>query len=550
MTRRKRVPQDLSRSGARQRHPKGCAAIRAWMEKFGSEEELTDEAKGELLRLQKEPAWMQCFEEFFQQASESDRESILRWAVPILGSRVQPFLQRVLSDRETTLKTQRDALNQLRELGAVVEGDLLQSLEKAEEFLKTRFPAVTSAAEVCEAPDAEMCDLFCALPVALRISVVREIVVRDPRKTAILLERVLDRQLGLPEGILPVLGVSPEEETARLLSKWYDRVESKAFRKEIKRTLHKRRVRGLAVREPEAAETGVPVWKPPVPAQPVGLLSMPDSTGSRMVWVMRQQIPRGILAFSGWVHDLDGLKEIMILEFSKKESENFKRTLLEDEKLSAVETDAAYCAYLIEEAYRKAPPVSPDQKEMYQRLRGLLTELIPAEAPVSPIHAVWQADAFEEGSALEDPFGGAGSLLEKGALENWFLETDRLKPFVDRLEEIQESRIIVHPLQKQERIASFQQETTRELFLDLPYRMAWKRRIEDAAWILYKKGLESDSRRLSRISRYLGSPENDASRVPFLVQFVQKTLKVILESKKSEEAARPSLIVKPGAPVR
>jgi hypothetical protein len=92
---------------------------------------------------------------------------------------------------------------------------------------------------------------------------------------------------------------------------------------------------------------------------------------------------------------------------------------------------------------------------------------------------------------------------------------------------------------------AFYRETAGEILSDATYRTSWRRRLEDAAWVFYKKGLEGQARRLVHMARYLEDPEKDGSRISFFVELVRRGLEQRLQEKKTEEKQQPSLIVKP-----
>jgi hypothetical protein len=125
------------------------------------------------------------------------------------------------------------------------------------------------------------------------------------------------------------------------------------------------------------------------------------------------------------------------------------------------------------------------------------------------------------------------------------MEEARVKSFSSALQDIQESKIIVHPLQKKERIESFYIQTARELFSEEGCRMLWRRRLEETAWVLYKRGHEGEARLAMRVARLLATPTEDPSKSAFIVELIRRSIAQSLEQKKKADAMKPSLIVKP-----
>ncbi|MEW6439439.1 MAG: hypothetical protein AB1640_00745 [bacterium] len=549
MSRKKRIAREEQPRTGEKRRSRRVERIGALLESYASGEESVEQARARLLPVEEPQTLLACVDALLrEERPERGRLRILELAASVLGGGAGPFLRAISVDGRTSLAEKRKAVELLGAVGEAADREISEGLDAAFDLVEraSRSRPEDGVEASRGAPSPDLSTRWMELPEILRIAVAGELLARSPSDALSLLRQSLERTGALPEGMLRLLAETGDEEAARVLLAWHERTGSKSIRKEIKRTMHKRRARGLPVLEPEETEPGEPIWKPPVPSRPIGLLSMPDASGSRMICVLRQQIPRGILAFTAWVNDLEGLKEIGLRELSRRESEAYRKSLLEADALMVVETDAGHCAYRIEEAYQKGGPASAEQKDLYRQFRGLLRELIPAEGAVLPIRSVWHESSGEEAGSLADPFREGAQLLGQGPLAEWRIETRRMAPFLTPLEEIQESRIIVHPLQRQERIASFHQETARTVFADPGYREAWKGRIEDAAWILYKKGEEPEAKRLYLIGRYLENPENDPARVPLLVHLVRKTLEGMLGDRKKKEASQPSLIVKPG----
>jgi hypothetical protein len=250
-----------------------------------------------------------------------------------------------------------------------------------------------------------------------------------------------------------------------------------------------------------------------------------------------------MLVFGGWVDEQRGLLKFFVMDPSRKDLETYRKSLLENDEFTVVECDPGFCASLIDDAYRKGAPVDSEEAEAFKAIRPLLKEVIPAEKPAAPVRAVFpdEPDDAELRGSLHESAG----LLNEKMLAQWAIEPQRIQPQMEKLEEISESRIIVHPMQKKERMDALFREIAGELLSDPDYRRSWQRRFEDAAWVFHKKGQDAQARRLAHMSRYLEDPEKDASRVSFFVELVRRGMEGSLQQKQTEEKQKPSLIVKP-----
>lgn len=521
---------------------KGYGWLKSWLQKQFSEEGTLCEGKEkELLEATNPEALIRWLPRLFWEASETDRRGILRGLVPVLGTKAVPFLEEVVVSQRSRLAEKELALEQIKGLGQTPDAQSKEGLERALGFVKALPELLLNAEPTGSIPD-EVLGRFQDLSSVFQGVVLRELLDRSSENLFQFLECVLARQADLWEEILEVLEEDPNDEAGRLLQGGH-RMAGKALRKKIRRVHYRRSVRGLPVYPLEREETEGAIWRPPVPPKPVGLLSMPDPVGFRMVWVIRPNVRKGMLVFGGWVDDQKGLMKFFVMDPSRKELESYKTSLLENPELPVVESDAGFCAWLLEEAYQKGTPADAEEAEAFKAIRPLLKEVVPPERPEAPVYEVFDDESEE--AAVEDSLEESANLLNEGLLSSWGIEAERIQPHLDKLEEISDSRIIVHPMQKKERMDTFYRETAREILSDPACRTSWRRRLEDAAWVFYKKGLEGQGRRLAHMSRYLEDPEKDTSRISFFVELVRRGLEGRLEEKKTEEKQKPSLIVKP-----
>ena len=384
---------------------------------------------------------------------------------------------------------------------------------------------------------------FRVIAPSLQGTVVRDLLNRYPFEAIPFVKHLVERQEGLFEEVLEDLAENPHLEAARLLESEYHRTDNKALRKRIKKLNHKRHSRGWPVCEPEDISSSRAVWSPPVPPQPVGALSISESPGSRMAWVIRNNVPKGMLVFCGLIYDQGGLMRFLLMDVTQGEAEKYRASLFDSEETLVAETDAGYCAHLIEEAYRQAPPRSPEEGNAFKKYRPFLRELIPSGPPPHPICELSaNTDDVDAGPPTQEE---TATLLEHRLLAFWQIEPSWLRPYLEQYEEMLGSRIIVHPLQKKERIDGFFRETARAILSDPVRRDLWLRRVEDAAWVLHQTGAQKEAKLLGRIGRYLKDQQHGDGDIPFFAEMVRKTLEGEFKEKKTEEREQPSLIVKP-----
>ncbi len=533
----------MKRKGGRGKGSReGYRRLKLWVQEQGAGEgECPGDSGEELLEAVGRNELLRWIPRLFREGSEADRKRILQGLVPAAGPGAIPFLEEVMASPGSRLAEKKIALERFEALGGQGDGAFQENLRKAEDFVASLQASLLDASTP-EAVPEDVLSRFRDLPLSFRGVVLRELLRRPPQNAFRFLDRVLEGQEDLWEEILEMLGEAPQEEAGRLLQAGYG-TAGKGLRKKIRRVVHKRSARDLPVFPLEQEGPGEAVWKAPAPPAPEGLIGLPDPTGGRMVWVIRPNVRKGMLVFAGWVDDQGRLREFHVIDPSRKEAEQYKESVLGNPELPVVECHAGFCASLLDEGYRTRAHLSAEGVELFKALRPLLQEVVPVERPTAPVYTVL-SDTPDEAS-LGDSVGDSANLLKERLLLAWNFEAERMEPHLDKLEEISESRIIVQPYQKKERMDALYREIAGELLSDPAYRTSWRRRLEDAAWVFYKKGLEAQARSAAHVSRYLEDPEGNAGRIPFFVELVRRGMEGMLKEKKTEEKQAPSLIVKP-----
>ncbi len=521
---------------------KGYSWLKSWLSEHLAEDgRLRDDAAGTLLEAAEPEALRRWLPRLFWESHEQQRKGILQAVVPVVGAPAVDLLKEVLASPKSGLAEKGLAAERLEALSQQPDEVLLENLRRAESFLAA-LPGSLAGAETAEQVPEEVLAALDGLSPPFRGAVLRELVARPPERGFLLLERVLIGRDALWEEVLAGLEEAPHEGAGSLLRAGYA-VAGKPLRKKIRRVHHRRNVRGLPALPLDAEEEEEAVWKPPVPPRPEGLLSIPDPAGARTVWVIRPNVRKGMLVFGGWVEEQRGLLKFFVMDASRKELDRYKESLLESKEFTVVECDPGFCASILDDAYRRGAPLDPEEAEAFTAVRPVLKEVIPTERPAAPAYAVYP-EAPEE-AELRRSLEESAALLKEPMLAAWAIEPVRIQPYLEKLEAVSESRIILHPMQKKERMDALFREVAGDILSDADYRRSWLRRLEDAAWVFHKKGLQGQAGRLVHLCRYLGDTGRDASRVSFFVELVRTGMEGILQEKQTEEKGKPSLIIKP-----
>ncbi len=336
-----------------------------------------------------------------------------------------------------------------------------------------------------------------------------------------------------------VLGRVRDAASVSALKDLEQRAGSKEVRREIRRSLFKLAQGGLSSDKPGAAagEGGANFSLAP---EIEGYLSSVTGGGSRMVILTRPQPGGGLLVMQAAVNDRRGLERLAGNVIRRKEL----RQMMDDMKtrldVSLTPVPWEYADWLMHDAYGKVKDSPGEGVSDYPRLRTHLTGAKPAQR-AHPVYDL--VDAAGIGStALSET---SEKLLEEPEFRTWFVEKDLLEPYLQRLEEAEQSRIVLNPMQKEERFRSIVREAVEGIFLGAETRAVFEGRLEDAALHLHVSGQEEKARDILGVALAIRRGDLGRLGVPLLEALVMRSLGLHEAQEKQEAEEEPSLIVKP-----
>ena len=347
-----------------------------------------------------------------------------------------------------------------------------------------------------------------------------------------------DEQL-LTVPLIETLAKISKPEIAQLLYDLMDGMQDKAIIKLIKRSLYKLRQKG--VKWEEKLHKDEPILKPLESAEPQGYLGDIDNEGSRIVIVTRDT-PRGFLVAFSIVNDLEGLQKLDLSQFSKRGFKEFLEGPMSSVDFPIVEAEGAYCIKLINEAAALSKSLS---KPLLQGYRDVENEFKGIVWP-SPHPIIYQYIREDEVQERPHFLKESGELHKIAPFFAWFIDPEELEQYVDSIEEVHESRIVLTPAQKDARINSIYKSALEALFPD-EKRLIWKRRLEETAYILFKTGKDREARQTLSAAIDLKNPFSSIEPNPFIWNLLLKSIYSDLEedSDEMDEEEEPSLIIAP-----
>ena len=312
----------------------------------------------------------------------------------------------------------------------------------------------------------------------------------------------------------------------------------KEIGREIKRSYFKLAQRGLAVPKDqpvEATATAFFAHPPNIEAY----VSSVDGGGGRLVWIARVQPTHGLQLIQAMLGDREGLLRIGSTQLRRKDLRKMADEIKRQHEVTMISVPWEYADQILYEGYERAKARGRSGLEDFHELRAIINTGKPKEQP-HPIYRRLQRDEVRSGAWREQ----SRRLLDEPELRYWVLTDEWLQASLPQIEEAQESRLVLNPVQKEERLAAIVRDAVKTLCSGDNGRM-FQRRMEDMA--LYF--LETNRADLANLSLAVGLQAGEGDPGPFDVSFltglVQKSFAFFLSEQKAEKEEDISLIVRP-----
>jgi hypothetical protein len=270
-----------------------------------------------------------------------------------------------------------------------------------------------------------------------------------------------------------------------------------------------------------------------------GYISSVDGAGARLVWLARPQTGGGLQLLQGMVSDRTGLERASGALIKRKELRERAQAIKESHGIQMIAVPWEYADQLLYESYEKAKSLGLGTTEHFASLRSAFNPLKPKPAP-HPIHSRLNAEAARSDAWRER----SRRLLDEPEFRFWIVDEDWMKPYLERVEQAHESRLVLNEAQKEERVSAIVRDAAREIFAGETGR-TFARRMEDMALYLFETGREEPARLALAVALQLAEGEPGMLDISFLTGLVQKSLAFYLGQAKKKAAEETSLIVKP-----
>jgi hypothetical protein len=336
-----------------------------------------------------------------------------------------------------------------------------------------------------------------------------------------------------------LLATLSDAKTARILQRMLKISKEKKVQKMIKRSLYRLRSKGISIEE-ASPKKEASILRPVQAEPPKGMGGGFDSLGQRFLLLVIPHSGRGGTVMEGVISDSLGLVNFSGEEMTRKGVRIFLEEIQKKSPFPLVEMEASYVGFLFAQAYRTTLARKEAVPQEYLHLKGEIED-VKKEYERPLIYSYLPSD---EVVGEDWRLGRGGDLLKGDLFSGWRIEEDLILRYADEIREAEESKIVLHPTQKEARFQGIYQKALSELFSG-ERRFLYKRRLEEMAYLLFKLGKEEEARLSMAIALDLEKPLNLIQPNPFLLQLIVKSIFTLLAEANEKKAKEPSLIIEP-----
>jgi hypothetical protein len=353
----------------------------------------------------------------------------------------------------------------------------------------------------------------------------------------------LEEQLGSGRetdlAIVFALGKIADSAAAEALLRIEKGATDKDLKKEIRRSLFKLSQKGLTIPEDKRIEIKSPISILSRSPEIEAYMSPVDGAGGRLVWIVKPQAGHGLQTIQAMINDREGLRRIGGAQIRRKELRNMTREIKQQHGITMVPIPWEYADTLVYEGYERAKSRGRTGLENFHELRSMVNTGKP-KAQDHPVYRRLSAEDVQEGAWREL----SRKLLDEPELRFWILDPDWAERFLAQLQEAQSSRLVLNPMQKEERLGGIVRDAVTTLCAGETGKIM-QRRMEDMAFHFVETGRAQLGRLALAVALQIKDGDPGPLDIAFLTGLVQKSFTFYLSEQKSKAEEEPSFIVKP-----
>jgi hypothetical protein len=333
------------------------------------------------------------------------------------------------------------------------------------------------------------------------------------------------------------LGSSGNPVAVKVIEALQEMEAKKPVRRALKTALFRLARQGL-VEEPEEAEDEVRVLVPrPEDRQAEAWASWPESQGERGIILKLPDTGRGYLMLIGVLNSEGVFHEFEAVQTTRKGVRALLERMTEGVSGRIIEIPLDHFRFLYEEAAEAYQRQSMELPAGYDVMLKQLESWV--DKPSGP-HIYNLLDDKEIGGDIL-LLRSSDGLLEVQPFVSWRLPEELVSPFVAKIKELSESRLVISQSSQLERVEQIYREAATELFT-AERRERYRRLLEEAALLLYLESREQEAKRAFAVALDLRKEVGVFSENNFILGLVKRSISAevgsALEGMEEGEPAR------------
>jgi hypothetical protein len=293
----------------------------------------------------------------------------------------------------------------------------------------------------------------------------------------------------------------------------------KPVRRALKTALYRLARQGL-VNEQEEAEVEPRVLVPrPEDRQAEAWASWPESQGERGIILKIPDAGRGYLMVIGVLNSEGVFHEFQAIQTTRKGVKALLEKMTGGVSGRIIEIPLEHFRFLYEEVADTYQRQSMELPAGYDVMLKQLDSWV--EKPSGPhIYNLLNEREIGGDTLL---LRSSDGLLEVQPFVSWRLPEELLSPFVEKIKEVSESRLVISQSAQLERVEQIYREAATELFT-ADRRQRYRRLLEEAAFLLYLENREQEAKRAFAVALDLGKELGVFTENNFILGLVKRSI--------------------------
>jgi hypothetical protein len=351
------------------------------------------------------------------------------------------------------------------------------------------------------------------------------------------LEPLIQRSVPFTLAFVEALGSASSPVAVKVLQGLEEMEAEKPVRRAVKTALYRLARQGLLYEREETHSDPVVLVPRPMDRQTEAWVSWPESEGERGVVLKMPRAGRGYLMAIGLLNSEGILYELDAFQTTRKGVKELLEKMTDGVSGRLIEIPLAHVRFLYEEIAETHQRQNKELPTGYDMIYKQLASQV--DQPTRP-HVYKLLDEKEIAGDIS-LLRSSDGLFETQPFVSWRLPGELVTPFVDKIKQLRESRLVLSESVQRERAGQIYHEAATEIFTP-EVRKRYCRLLEEAALLLYLQNREKEARLVMAVASDLKTEEGMSSENSFVVGLVKRSIVAELgfDPEEAEEEPPPA----------